>query len=54
MVGIIDGKITNPEPNCLKTNQVREHILDDEGICWCSPKVIELDGTKRFVHKEEQ
>jgi hypothetical protein len=33
-------------PNC-NTNS---HILDENGLCWCGPEHIELEGGNIWVH----
>jgi hypothetical protein len=27
---------------------------EEHGLCWCEPDVIEIEGNKIFVHREEQ
>jgi hypothetical protein len=36
---------------------VREHIINDDGLCWCEPELNYVDpdtGNKVFVHRDIQ
>jgi hypothetical protein len=28
--------------------------FEEHGLCWCDPKVIEINDSKIFVHQDEQ